>query len=299
MKINLKFLSIKLLLLFTVISSAVFGQKKIATNTLLWEVAGKGLTKPSYVFGTYHFAGKDFIDTMKVLNEKLKSADAVVGELIMDKDELMKAVIPYMMLKDTTLEKLFTDREIEKISGVLLAKMKVDIKAFNSFKPIALQVILSASYSPIKFSVDKIGIDEVFQKYAKAHQKHVYALETVEEQGRVLFGATIERQKQMLLKLVNDTVKVKQQSIALYQAYMHQDVDQLTSFFNEQQSDFNQSEMEALLKIRNEKWLAKLPEMMRKESLFIAVGAGHLFGNDGLIKGLQAKGYKVKPIATN
>lgn len=57
--------------------------------------------------------------------------------------------------------------------------------------------------------------------------------------------------------------------------------------------------MTEMLKNRNKRWLDQLPALMEKESLFIAVGAGHLVGDEGLIKGLQAKGYTLKPIATN
>ncbi|MNI43529.1 TraB family protein [compost metagenome] len=54
-----------------------------------------------------------------------------------------------------------------------------------------------------------------------------------------------------------------------------------------------------MLKNRNQRWLDQLPALMEKESLFIAVGAGHLVGDEGLIKGLAAKGYILKPVATN
>ena len=57
--------------------------------------------------------------------------------------------------------------------------------------------------------------------------------------------------------------------------------------------------MNDMLINRNKNWLNQLPDLMKNNSLFIAVGAGHLVGDNGLIKGLQAKGYTVKPVATN
>ena len=63
--------------------------------------------------------------------------------------------------------------------------------------------------------------------------------------------------------------------------------------------DFTAEEMDGLLKNRNDKWMAQLPTMMQNQSLFIAVGAGHLVGEDGLIKGLRAQGYTVTALKSN
>ncbi len=80
-------------------------QQKKAENSLLWEISGKDLKKPSYLFGTYHYAGKDFIDTMKVLNEKLNQADIIVGELIID-STLTSKLVPFMVMVDNSLDQL-------------------------------------------------------------------------------------------------------------------------------------------------------------------------------------------------
>lgn len=47
---------------------------------------------------------------------------------------------------------------------------------------------------------------------------------------------------------------------------------------------------------KNAEWVKKLPAFMKETSSFITVGAIHLGGINGLVKQLQKKGYKVKPI---
>lgn len=288
--------TVKLLALFLLVGLSVSAQKKIKRNTLLWEVSGKDLSKPSYIFGTYHFIGKNFIDTMKVLNEKLNSVEAVVGELVMDPKEMMK-LAPFMMLKNTSLDKILTPEEYEKVNAITRAKAKTDLKAFNTLNPMAVQVVLMPMFSPVPVNLKAEVIDQYFQSYAKSKNLPVYGLETVDEQGKILFGTTLERQKQALLKFVSDTAKTKKQGADLYNAYIRQNVKALEKMF-EDTEDYTQAEMDELLKNRNDKWVVKLPEMMKSKSLFIAVGAGHLFGKYGIIKGLQAKGYRVKPLAT-
>lgn len=50
-----------------------------------------------------------------------------------------------------------------------------------------------------------------------------------------------------------------------------------------------------ILDKRNFLWIKKLPDLMKRQSSFIMVGAGHLAGENGLINLLRRKGYNVKP----
>ncbi len=54
---------------------------------------------------------------------------------------------------------------------------------------------------------------------------------------------------------------------------------------------------ELLLNKRNINWISQLKTIMPKESVFVAVGAGHLVGEKGLLTLLRNEGYKVEPLA--
>ena len=54
--------------------------------------------------------------------------------------------------------------------------------------------------------------------------------------------------------------------------------------------------MAALLDNRNIQWAEILPEKMQEAPAFIAVGALHLPGDNGVINLLRQKGYQVEPI---
>lgn len=272
-------------------------QKKDKENTLLWEISGKGLKKPSYLFGTYHFAGKDFIDTMQVLNAKLNQADAVIGELIMDNTMAAK-LMPHMLMKNNFLDKLLTAEEYQLVADYLKKISGYDLKLFNSMKPAAVQVTLLQFTAPKTFTKDNPALDQYFQEYGKANGKKLLGLETVEDQAQLLFGSSLERQKELLLKMVRDEAKNKEEGQKLYDYYIAQNMKELTKLFTST-TDYSQEEMDQMIKHRNQKWIDQLPTLMQDQSLFIAVGAGHLVGKDGLIKGLQAIGYTVKPIAVN
>ena len=51
-----------------------------------------------------------------------------------------------------------------------------------------------------------------------------------------------------------------------------------------------------LLNNRNRNWVKQLKTIMKKESVFVAVGAGHLVGESGVIALLKKEGYTLTPI---
>jgi uncharacterized protein YbaP (TraB family) len=291
--------NIKLLLIvFIGFSSVLCAQTKKATNSLLWEISGNGLKKPSYLFGTHHLIGAKFADTMKVLQEKFKSADAVVGEIVMDSTTQTK-MAPFLVMKNNTLDSLLTKAEYKEVEDYFKSKQPdFELKPLNNFKPAMVAIMMMLFESPDMLKDIGEGIDDSFQKYAKKNGKSLYGLETAEYQGALLFNSDLQKQKKALLKSIREVDKSKQKMEELKTYYIAQDIDKLTELFKIQDEESKEF-MTELLKNRNNRWLEQLPTMMQKQSLFIAVGAGHLVGDEGLIKGLQAKGYSLKPVATN
>ena len=51
-----------------------------------------------------------------------------------------------------------------------------------------------------------------------------------------------------------------------------------------------------MLEKRNINWVAQLKKIMDKKNIFIAVGAGHLVGENGVIDLLKKEGYKLRPL---
>ncbi|WP_293308880.1 TraB/GumN family protein [Pedobacter sp. UBA5917] len=291
--------NIKLLLILLIgFNISLQAQTKKASNSLLWEISGKGLKKPSYLFGTHHLVNAKFADTMKVLQEKLKSVDAVVGEILMDSTVQTK-LGPFLIMKNNTLNSLLTKAEYKEVEDYFKSKQPdFELKQLNNFKPAMVSIMVALFDDPEVQKGLGDGIDDSFQKYAKKNAKSVFGLETAEYQGALLFDTDLQKQKKALLKAIRETAKNKQKMEELKTYYLAQDIDKLTSFFKAFDEE-NKEFMTEMLKNRNKRWLDQLPAQMEKQSLFIAVGAGHLLGDEGLIKGLQTLGYTLKPIATN
>ncbi|MES2830157.1 MAG: TraB/GumN family protein [Bacteroidota bacterium] len=272
---------------------------KAANNTLFWEISGNGLKKPSYVFGTYHNADKGFVDTMLIVKSKLAAADAIVGEILLDGTDtsLNDKIAQYTFLKGTTLDKLLTTEEYNLVADFLKKATSYDIKMFNLFTPAAIMAMVSPQLAPKTFTKENPMIDQSFQDYARANNKRIFGFATADAQAKVVYDVSLEIQKRNLLKSATNWEKLKDQNSKMYSLYISQNLTEMEKMFSPNE-DNTQEDIDKLLKNRNLNWLGQLPEMMEGRSLFIAVGAAHLFGNTGMIKGLRARGYKVKPIQT-
>ena len=78
----------------------------------------------------------------------------------------------------------------------------------------------------------------------------------------------------------------------LNEAYFSQDLVAMYDLTKRENS--NPEFYEKLLKERNENWVQQLPEIMKTDSSFIAIGCLHLAGEYGLVEQLRKLGYTVE-----
>ncbi len=105
-------------------------------NTLLWEISGNGLSKPSYLFGTFHLICKDDIPISNQLQEAVKAASEMYMELDMDDPATMLGGLMLMGMRgDTTLKKLYTEAEYKKVADFFKDSLHMPINMFNGTKP--------------------------------------------------------------------------------------------------------------------------------------------------------------------
>ena len=78
-------------------------------------------------------------------------------------------------------------------------------------------------------------------------------------------------------------------------SYKNQQLKEIENSLNNTEFDMEENQ-DLLLNNRNKNWVQQLKDIMEKESAFIAVGAGHLVGKQGLIELLKKEGYIVTPL---
>jgi uncharacterized protein len=274
-------------------NSAVKLKASSNDNTLLWEISGKKLTAPSYLFGTFHLICKDDIPFGVQLKTAVKSVKEMYMELDMDDPATMMGGLFLMnMIGDTTLKKLYTEAEYKKVELFFKDSLHTPLTMFQKMKPFFAMAMLYPKMLPCK---TMSGVEQELMKLAKENKKEIQGLETMAFQAAVFDSIPYAQQAKELLKTIDSLDAYKKYFDTMVRVYKKQELKEIQNLFTK--SEFGMAEnQDILLDKRNKNWVKQLKEIMKKESIFIAVGAGHLVGEMGLIELLRKEGYTVRPI---
>src|SRR5258705_4595767 len=92
-------------------------------KSLLWEISGNGLTKPSYLYGTIHMICKEDASLGDSLIAAIQRCDRVYFEVDMDNLlEMITAFKDFKMRNDTTLADLLSKEDYEKVKEFMESK---------------------------------------------------------------------------------------------------------------------------------------------------------------------------------
>ena len=262
-------------------------------NSLLWEVSGNGLKKNSYLFGTFHLLCKSDINFSSQLKAATGNADKIYMELDMDDPSVLMGGLLMMNMKEgKKLKDFYTEAEYNKLSNYFKDSLHVPVSFLQNTKPYFLVAMLYPKMMPCK---TVSGVEEELMKLAKTQQKEIKGLETMEFQAAVFDSIPYSEQAKELLKSIDSMTVYKKYFDTMVNVYKSQQLEKIERLFS--QSEFGMEEhQDILLDDRNKNWVGQLKTIMQKESVFVAVGAGHLVGNKGLIALLKKEGYTVRPL---
>ncbi|GGK88947.1 TraB/GumN family protein [Rufibacter glacialis] len=281
------FLSLSLSLLSPKTEAAVSPENQ--GKSLLWKVSGKGI-KTSYLYGTFHLVPKDQFALSSKVKQKLIKSQTVVFEVDLDSPQLSRLLSKTMRM-EKPLESLMTAQDYSLLTSFVKDSLERNMQQFRYIKPGFLGQLLLypklLGYSPESYDLALLNM-------AKKWHKSIYVLETPEEQVALFDQSTLEVQTSQLLNNVKQFDKQRKLMRNLLGLYQQEDLQGLYDLIISQEDA--QGSNNLLLDERNQKWLAPLQDMMKKSPSFIAVGAAHLAGEQGLIQLLRAQGYKVEPV---
>lgn len=262
-------------------------------NSLLWKVSGNGLQKPTYIFGTIHMICEESYIWSDVMQRSFQQTEELCLELDMDDPKLMNEIAMGLLDKDgKQLKDYFTAEQYAKVSAYVKSKMGMPIGLFATIKPVGLEMMLTSE--SMKSCDSPIAYEQKLMEKAAAAHREVIGLETVEDQLNALESMPKDSVISDIMEMVSGDENQAREYKELVTAYSKQDLTELRRLI--QQQDGGGMMMEDLLENRNKKWAEKLPELMKSKSMFVAVGAGHLPGDGGILNLLRKKGYTVTAV---
>ena len=272
-------------------------QTTVSNNTLLWRISGRNLAKPSYLFGTIHLLCANDIDLSETLKKAINETDKVYLELDMDNlFEMMQAVQKMKMRNDTTLSDLLSDSDYKKVKAFFASKSSIiPFSILETYKPmLAASMIMQTSTE----CDNAVSMEQIIMQEAKENKKEIKGMETMAYQLSIFDSIPYEVQAKQLLAFIsdNDTEdKASKEYDEMASAYRNQDLSKLEALINKEELGIGNF-ADLLLYNRNKNWVISMDKIFANNSAVIAVGAGHLPGEKGVINLLKKAGYKVEPM---
>lgn len=286
-------------ILFTVVLS-IFA---ITVNAqLLWKISGNGLESPSYVFGTHHVAPLSICDSIKGFDKAFKGTRQLYGELDMnfvnDMGAMQKMQSAMMMPKDKDYNDLFSEEEYKLIDDACKKYMNIGLDMMKMLKPMAISSQIAVIISTKQFPDMAKGqqLDMEMQNRARNAGMTVKGLETVEYQTELIFGMPLETQARYLFDTVKSEEETELIPKKLADAYMKQDLEKIEDLFRKDEMKDDDEFIELLVNKRNRNWAGQMKTIMAEMPTFFVVGAGHLPGEEGVIKLLEKEGFTLEPV---
>lgn len=260
---------------------------------ILWSITTPG-TKPSYLFGTIHLDDARVTELPKVIDQAFKDSESFVMEVVVDPDSLARMSGRLFLPPEETLEQILGKKLFDETKQAVKAH-GLSPQGLNQLKPWVVITMLSTPkpksgiFLDLKLHLQAIGL-----------KKPVHGLESMAEQIDV-FDTLLLKDQISLLKETLATRRIFNLQIeTLIQAYLARDLEKIQQAAGAMapKTDVGAYRrlMDRLLDKRNIRMAERLGPLLKKGSVFVAVGVLHLPGEQGLIKLLKDKGYQLKPI---
>lgn len=266
--------------------------KKESNNTLLWQISGPGISKPSYLYGTIHIMCPDDIVVTDVLKAKFNTTRQLYLELDMDDPATMVQAMAGMKMKnDTTVKDLLPANTYDSLTASFQKITGMPFSMFNGLKP----MLAEAAIYPSILGCQGEAWEQKFMQMAKDRKMELKGLETTKDQLDIFDSIPYKTQAESLAKSLANIDSIKISFKQMLDLYKRKNLDSLSILINDDDELGNYQDI--MLNRRNAKWIPEIIAESKKMPTFFAVGAGHLGGDKGVINMLRKQGFKVEPVS--
>ena len=277
--------------LLTLLTGFSFSQE--LEKSLLWKISGNGLKDDSYLFGTIHITCDATLDdnTLRALD----NTKQLYLELDMDEKSMQMQMLKHIKMNDDTkLSTLLTAEEFKIVDDFLKKNMNMSAKTFDTFKPFMVSTMLL----PKLLDCDFQSVESELMKVTKEQgEEEVFGLEKMEDQMKVFDAIPYKTQAEELLKTAKgDLSNEKDEFKKMLVIYEDKDIEGMLRMMDDSDNKITSENQDVLLNNRNKNWIPIMIITMKDKPTFFGVGAGHLAGEEGVIKLLRKQGFKVEAV---
>ena len=267
------------------------GQSLAYANAVLWKVSRDG-QHPSYIFGTIHVSDPEIAALPAPVSAALNSARMFVMEALPDPEESRK--LSRMMYFDNGKGlRDYLDEDLFKRTATILDDYRISPDSVAFMKPWAAFIIMSYPLG------EGMPLDMQLLDSARRNGMDTRGLETLSEQGQVFSAMDLKSQVRLLLDTVCNYETVSAEFEIMKSLYLQRDLQAL--YIYNKKNSFTADQLYAdlfksLLTDRNVVMVERMQPALAGGNAFIAIGAMHLPGADGVLSLLARQGYTITAV---
>ncbi|MFZ0788685.1 MAG: TraB/GumN family protein [Chromatiaceae bacterium] len=276
------------------LAGAALADEAPRRDALLYEVRAPGGQNPSYLFGTIHSEDPRILDLPGPVLTAFADSPAFALEVVPDTEAIIKSMVTMTYTDGRTLREVLPADLYPEVAAALQG-LGMPPAAFRDFKPWAVLTLISV---PPAGSGE--FLDMRLYRTAKDAGKRILGLESMEEQLAVFDDMNESDQIALLREALGSRDELPAMFESLIEAYLARNLDTLMERSEHylQGTDPRLSALfrEAAVESRNRRMAQRMLPLFDQGGWFIAVGALHLPGVNGILNLLEQKGYRVTPV---
>ena len=261
-------------------------------RALFWSIQKNGLPA-GYLLGTIHSEDPRVLDFSEDFLEKLRANKVFAMELVPDLHTLERLTKYMYYPPGKSLESVIGEERYRALESAL-SSYQVPEKLLNRLKPWAAMMTLSTPPPKTGFFMDMS-----LSLRASGSGLEVIGLETLEQQLSFLENMPMPMQLSLLDQAIAESGQVAEVHNQMVNAYLENDLETLQALSDEQLQTVGKGArdyfIEAGIHKRNHRMATALLRQLENKRVFVAVGALHLPGEEGLLNILRENGFVLSP----
>lgn len=263
--------------------------KKNKKQSLLWQVDGTSLAGTSYLFGTMHVKNNKAFKKRAVVYDKILACEAFATEFDLEEVNQSRDPAVFLMPQGLTLEHFIPIKKYQKLWKIFKKVAGLNLDHLKHLQPLVIinfidEVILSTDMP--------LSLDAHLWEFAQQSNVKTMGIESFLEQIQILQQIPLDYQIEALIAIGKNISRHRRNLIKMAEMYEREELTQL--YKTARKGGRNLKRL--LLDNRNHIMADRLFHQFQEHSLLFAVGAGHLAGENGLLRLLKLRGLKVKPV---
>ncbi|MBC8755211.1 TraB/GumN family protein [Kordia sp. YSTF-M3] len=275
--------------LFLFCTSILLSQEN--KQSLLWEISGNGMEKPSFLYGTMHVSKKVAFRLDDVFFKALAEAETVA----LESDPTTWLAHNYESMSSSSTRASGNGKNFyDKSFNTQFSKKEI-VRRIIRFDNRIINGYLYRKQAGADDFEEETYLDMFIYQAGKKNNKQIISLEDIEESQYLTSRAAFNMLKKKPDEWVQKMFKNENRYTLQEDVYRDRKIDLLDSIGAAVNTEFYREHM--LFK-RNENMVIVMDSLMQHKTVFAGVGAAHLAGEKGMLQMLEERGYTVKPLTS-